>query len=217
MPILEEYYQENGDFRLGDLQYSAIREIAPRLFSGLVDGAQRIKGIVERLKNFTRQDTGITDEEFDVGRMILDAKEILDHELKECCGNFRMEAAHGLPPAIGNGRQIGQVIINLLVNAMQALPDRKCAIRIKTGMAGDGQHIFIKVEDEGVGIPSEMLDHICDPFFTTKRSKGGTGLGLSISSSILAENGGMLSFDSEPGKGTSATVLLRTSKKKEQQ
>ncbi len=209
MPILEEYYRENGDFNLGDVQYSTVRDNAPRFFSGLVEGAKRIREIVERIKDFARQDTGITEEAFDVGKMILDATAILDHEIKRCCENFRIEAASALPQARGNVQQIGQVMINLLVNALQALPDRKCAIRIETGKAEDGEQIFIKVEDDGVGIPAEALEHICDPFFTTKRTTGGTGLGLSISASILKENQGTLSFSSEPGRGTTATVLLR--------
>jgi PAS domain S-box-containing protein len=216
MPILEEYYRENGDFSLGDIQYSAIRDNAPRLFSGLVEGAKRIRGIVERIKDFTRQDTGITNEAFDVGKMILDAMAILDHEIKKCCENFRIEAASGLPPALGNAQQIGQVMINLLVNALQALPDKKRGIRIATGLADDGEQIFIKMEDEGIGIPPKALERVFEPFFTTKRAMGGTGLGLSISASILRENQGTLSFASEPGRGTTATVLLRTLKKKEQ-
>jgi two-component system cell cycle sensor histidine kinase/response regulator CckA len=216
-PILEEYYRENGDFSLGNLQYSSIRDNAPRLFTGLVEGAKRIRRIVDRIKDFTRQGTEITNEAFDVNKVILDAMAILDHEIKNCCENFRNEALPGLPPALGNVQQIGQVMINLLVNSLQALPDRRHGIRIATGVSEDGEHIFIKVEDEGVGIPPEELERICDPFFTTKRATGGTGLGLSISASILKENQGMLSFASEPGRGTTATVLLRRPNKKEEQ
>jgi PAS domain S-box-containing protein len=217
MPILEDFYRENGDFKLGDLQYSSFRENAARLFSGVVEGAQRISGIVARLKDFAQQDAGNSDESFDVNRMIVDVMFIIEHEVKKHCDNFRFEAASGLPPAQADSRQIGQVIINLLLNAIQALPDRSRSIRIVTGPAEDGKHICISIEDEGVGIPPEAVERVCEPFFTTKRAEGGTGLGLSISASILKENLGTLSFSSEPGKGTTVTVMLRTSDKKEQE
>jgi polar amino acid transport system substrate-binding protein len=66
----------------------------------------------------------------------------------------------------------------------------------------------VTVEDEGMGIPPETLPHIRDPFFTTRHDKGGVGLGLSISSRIVEEHGGTMEFTSEPGKGTTVSVLL---------
>jgi polar amino acid transport system substrate-binding protein len=66
----------------------------------------------------------------------------------------------------------------------------------------------VKVQDEGVGIAPEALPHITDPFFTTKSDSGGIGLGLSISSRIIKEHGGTLTFTSEPGRGTTAEIIL---------
>jgi polar amino acid transport system substrate-binding protein len=66
----------------------------------------------------------------------------------------------------------------------------------------------VKIEDEGVGIPAEVFPHITDPFFTTKSHSGGIGLGLSISSRIVKEHGGTLTFTSEPGRGTTAEIIL---------
>ncbi|RKY83640.1 histidine kinase, partial [candidate division KSB1 bacterium] len=72
----------------------------------------------------------------------------------------------------------------------------------------DSKHIIVKVQDEGIGIPSENLKHILDPFFTTKRDSGGTGLGLSVSYSIVKNHSGDLNFTSESGKGTTAIIRL---------
>ncbi len=209
LPILDEYARENGDFKVGDFQFSESREILPKLFSGMRDSAGRIKNIVARLKNFARQDQGSTLGRVDVNTVVLEAIAILNHEIKKQCDNFSFTAGVTLPSALGSAQQIEQVVINLLMNALQALPDRQRAIRISTTLAAEGEQVAIAVTDEGAGMPAEVLGRLTEPFFTTRGSSGGTGLGLSITASILKENHGTISFVSEPGKGTTATVLLR--------
>jgi signal transduction histidine kinase len=68
--------------------------------------------------------------------------------------------------------------------------------------------VSLVVEDEGVGIPPEHLERLCDPFFTTKQESGGTGLGLAITSTLVRAHGGRLTFSSEPGRGTRASAML---------
>lgn len=209
MPILDEYYRENGDFKLGDFRFSETRDIVPRLFSGLQEGSERIRNIVDKLKNFARQDTGSTRERVDVNQVILDAIAILNHEIKSRCDNFSLAAGRNIPAAQGCAQQIEQVVINLIMNALQSLPDRKKGIRIITAQSGNGRQIVITVEDEGRGMSAEVQKHLVEPFYTTRSDSGGTGLGLSISESILRDNQGTISFASEPGRGTTATVLLQ--------
>jgi polar amino acid transport system substrate-binding protein len=100
------------------------------------------------------------------------------------------------------------VIINLIQNACQALPDIRRGISLSTSYDEKMSGIVVKVQDEGVGIPPEVLPHITDPFFTTRSNSGGIGLGLSISSRIVKEHGGTMAFSSEPGKGTTAEITL---------
>ena len=209
VPILEEFYRENGDFKLASFQFSQTRDIIPKLFSGMVDGAERIHTIVDMLKNFARQDTGDTSAPFGVNRVVTDAVAILNHEIKKRCNHFYLEAGQDLASALGNAQQIEQVVINLILNALQSLPDKNRAVRLSTKTAEDGTHIAITVADEGAGMSAETMKRLAEPFFTTKGESGGTGLGLSISISILRQNHGTISFESEPGKGTVATVLLR--------
>jgi polar amino acid transport system substrate-binding protein len=99
-------------------------------------------------------------------------------------------------------------MINLLQNACQALPDIRKGISLSTSYNEKVSSIVVKVQDEGIGISSEVLSHITDPFFTTKSDSGGIGLGLSISLRIVKEHGGRLTFTSEPGKGTTAEIIL---------
>ena len=99
-------------------------------------------------------------------------------------------------------------MVNLMLNACQALPDPGRSIRVFTSRESDRDGVLFVVEDEGVGIPSEDLSRLTDPFFTTKRERGGTGLGLSVSAGIVKEHGGSLEFRSVPGAGTTAILSL---------
>ncbi len=99
-------------------------------------------------------------------------------------------------------------MINLVQNACQALANSQKGIFISITFDQHKSHIEINVRDEGTGIPPETLNHITDPFFTTKHDSGGVGLGLSISSKIVEEHGGTIHFESEIGAGTTVEITL---------
>jgi len=109
-------------------------------------------------------------------------------------------------------QQLEQVFINVIVNALEALPERSRAVRVSAGLDGDGSRVVVHVEDQGKGISEEVMARIGDPFFTTKAESGGTGLGLSISSSIVERHGGMLRFESNADGGTTVSIDLPVSK-----
>jgi len=113
----------------------------------------------------------------------------------------------GIPPMICSRDQIMQVLINLLNNACDAMPDGG-KITIETGYKAECEQLVIKVIDTGEGIPSEHLDQLEKPFFTTKPVGKGTGLGLFITSNIVRAHGGEIDYQSAPGKGTVVTVTL---------
>jgi two-component system NtrC family sensor kinase len=100
------------------------------------------------------------------------------------------------------------VIINLLVNACQAMAEKRKPLRVATDYEAGSRTVVVEVEDGGCGMAPDVMDRITDPFFTTKRDCGGTGLGLSISDTIIREHGGRLEFRSIPGTGTVATVRI---------
>ena len=99
-------------------------------------------------------------------------------------------------------------MINLISNACHSLTDKNQYITLRSGFNKEKNHVYILVEDQGVGIDEKDLQYIFDPFFTTKRDSGGTGLGLSISYNIVKNHGGDLIFESKPGEGTKATIIL---------
>jgi len=138
---------------------------------------------------------------------------LVNHNIKEATHHFSVTLDEALPLLQGNAQQIEQVVVNLLVNALHALPDKERGVTLLTRQTEDGKNAVLEVRDEGVGISENNLAHIMEPFFTTRRESGGTGLGLSVSSRIVKSHGGRLEFSSRPGKGTTALLILPFSKK----
>lgn len=207
-PILKQYYDYNGDFVVGGLNYSEMRDHIPVLFSGVVEGAKRIKNIVQELRDFARQYPAEMKETVNINNIVNSALTLLSNMIKKTTDYFHVEYGSDLPPIKGNFQRIEQALINLIQNSCQALPSRDKAIHVSTSYDKKQDSIVIQVKDEGVGIPPETMKHIMDPFFTTKRNTGGTGLGLSISSNIVNEHDGKLIINSDKDKGTVVSVIL---------
>lgn len=209
--VLEERFHGQGDFTLGGLPYSRMRNEVPHLLDEMQDGANRIKRIVEELKDFARQDTAAAVEAVDLNAVAQAAVRLVDAALRASTTRFTARYAANLPPILGNAQRIEQVVINLLLNACQALPDMERGISLTTACDQGAGTVTLTVADEGLGIAPEHIPHLTDPFFTTKRESGGTGLGLSVSAAIVKEHNGVLTFESKPGSGTTVSLTLPVS------
>jgi PAS domain S-box-containing protein len=171
------------------------------------EGTARVRRIVRDLKSFSRADEEtITSTEL---RKSLDtAITLVWNEIKH---RARLVKEYdGLPAVRANEARLGQVFINLLVNAAQAMPEgeiERNVLRIvgRTDALGNA---VVEIHDTGCGIPPEHLDRIFEPFFTTKPVGEGTGLGLAICHGIVSSLGGTLSVQSEVGRGTTFRVVL---------
>jgi signal transduction histidine kinase/CheY-like chemotaxis protein len=176
------------------------------------DGADRVRQIVRDLKTFSRSDEERIDA-VDV-RTVLDASaNIAWNEIRHRARLVR-EYAPEVPKVAVNEARLGQVILNLLVNAAQAMPDgdaERNQIILRSRAAGP--MVIVEVQDTGHGIPPEHRARLFDPFFTTKPVGVGTGLGLYISQQILSSMGGSISVDSEPGKGSTFRLQIPAAQK----
>jgi PAS domain S-box-containing protein len=208
VPYLEHVFGEQGDFMLRGLPFSKMRDITPRLLNGITEGSRRITAIVHNMRDYVREDRSGLQGEVDINRLIQNAASILWHHIHMQTDNFKLVLEENLPMALGNSQQIEQVVINLIANALQALPDKNSGVTITTAGDRHAGTVAIKVRDEGIGMNDDVLSRLKEPFFTTKLDDGGTGLGLYISDSILKEHRGTLNFASSLGKGTTATVSL---------
>ena len=206
--ILDEYQQEKGEFSLAGLTYKEMREAVEKLLEGITRGSQRIKEIVNNLKDFARQDTAGLGGIVAINKVIAASVAMLDNEIKKHTKNFRVEYGKELPEIRGSSQQLEQVVINLLMNALEALTSTDSGVMVSTSYDSSTHEIIVEIKDEGTGIPENMLDRIMEPFFTTKHEAGGTGLGLPISHSIIRDHKGTLQFQLEQGKGTRTFIRL---------
>lgn len=205
--VLNDYFRQNGDFSLGGLPYPEVGVAARKLIDGISEGSERIKIIVDDLKDFARQDFVESDRMMDINEAVLKAAAILTPQIKMHTTKFRLQLQENIPKNVGNVHKLEQVIINLLLNALQALPSKDCGVSISTAVKDENSLIVI-IKDEGGGMTSETLSRVSEPFFTTKSASSGTGLGLFISQSIINAHKGSLRFESAPGTGTSAIIEL---------
>jgi signal transduction histidine kinase len=205
--LLDAHQRQEGEFTLAGLPYSEMRDAASTLIGDLKEGALRIDRIVQDLKDFARPQRQGLPQAVEVNEVVERAVRLLAHLVRKRTTRFETQLAPRLPPVRGDAQQIEQVVVNLLVNALEALPDATRGVRVATRANGAGG-VVLEVADDGVGIPPEHLERLCDPFFTTKQDSGGTGLGLSVTFSLVQAHGGRLDFESEPGRGTRALVTL---------
>lgn len=208
LPILDEHHATHGNFKLGNLPYEQVRERMPRLLDDLVDGAKRVKSIVSDLKDFARKESSSKTDDIDINDITRKAAALVSNLIKKSTHHFTVDYGADLPKFKGNAQRMEQLIINLLVNACQALPDMNCALTVKTRSNDDADQVTIQITDTGVGMSGEVLQRIKDPFYTTKRESGGTGLGLAISERIVDDHGGQMRFSSQLGQGTTVEVVI---------
>ena len=179
-----------------------LREDVSSLLAESMSGLQRVKRIVQDLRDFSHVDE--TDKQWANLESGLDSTlNVVGSALKD---KAEVVKEYGNIPEIECiPSQINQVFMNLLINAGQAIEEHG-HITLRTGL--DDENVWVEIQDTGNGIPPENLDRIFDPFFTTKPVGTGTGLGLSISYGIISRHGGRIEVRSEPGQGATFKVLL---------
>ncbi len=186
---------------LSNAQLLALRRGGPAdeaSINAIVTEAKRTADLVKNLLAFSRKESKKR-EVIGVNELVKQSVNLKRYQLKVNNIQLIAEPNETSYPVLVTAQQMQQVLLNLLNNAEQAVSklDRQGVIRVDTGRNGD--RVYIKVSDNGTGIPSHIMPFVFDPFFTTKTLGEGTGLGLSIAHTIIESHGGTISAQSEPG------------------
>ncbi|HBA72174.1 MAG TPA: hypothetical protein DCZ63_08305 [Geobacter sp.] len=191
------------------LKIDYILEDTGSLVAESLEGAERVRKIVQDLKSFSRVDDA--DESFaDLNQCLESTINIVWNEIKYVA--TLTKELGDIPRIKCYPQQLNQVFMNLLVNAAHAISGQG-TITVRSW--NDADNVFVSIGDTGSGIPEELQRRIFEPFFTTKEAGKGTGLGLSISSEIIRKHGGEIILESKPGQGTTFTVRLPLGSKEE--
>ena len=168
--------------------------------------AERLSTVLMKLLDFSRM-TEPNREPLDVNRLVDDTILFLEHHLTRFRNiDLKVEKDEALPTIYGDGVHIQQALVNLVMNAAQAMPEGGPLV-VKTGRRDD-TYAFIAVTDQGTGIREEDMARIFESFFTTKAKGEGTGLGLSLVKRLIEANGGKIEAESALGVGSTFTLLL---------
>lgn len=205
--VLDAYLEDQGDFALGGLSFAEDGAEISETITQLTANSERIQHIVSGLKRLGRDDPGEMGP-VDINAVVRAALKLLGEQIRRHTDHLEVALGDDLPPVRGNAQQLEQVLINAVQNALHALPERARGVRVSTRHQPQQRRVLLTVEDDGVGVPGDLLDRITEPFFTTRADRGGTGLGLSITQTIVDRHDGTLTLGSIPGGGTRLTVSL---------
>jgi signal transduction histidine kinase len=208
LPVLDEAVADAGPVDIGGFSYDEFKTTMAESFSRTIRNSRRIKRIVDDLKSFAGKDSGALDQSVDLDAVVESALRLLESVVKKKAARFSFVPAEGLPAVKGNGQRIEQVVVNIVQNALHALPEESGLVVVSTVFDECAGEASVVVADDGVGMDEETKRRIFDPFFTTRRSSGGTGLGLAISARIVADHGGRIEIESEKGRGTTVRVVF---------
>ncbi|NLY38061.1 MAG: GAF domain-containing protein [Firmicutes bacterium] len=211
---------------VGDSQL-LLRETSPedphyQLIKDIHSSGLRCQKIIQNLLTFSRQDE-YTFEEVDLNKVVKSALSLVSYQIEKNKINLRVNLSPGMPKLLGSAHGLEQIIVNLLLNAKDAILGKEIdsgngaagEIVLQTRLHPNEQLAIIEVTDNGCGIAPEHIPNIFNPFYTTKKIGKGTGLGLSVSLGIAQSHGGFIDLDSTVGKGSTFRVVLPLDGKQE--
>jgi two-component system NtrC family sensor kinase len=185
------------------LDIEFVQSDLPQLIEESREGVERVRKIVQDLKDFSRSDAQDQFVKADIHRGLDSTLNIIWNDLKYKAQVVKTFGDIPLIECIPS--ELNQVFMNILLNAGQAIKDRGI-VTVSTSL--DGDHVVIAIGDDGIGIPGDLLPKIFDPFFTTKPVGTGTGLGLAISYGLIKKHHGTIDVTSTPGEGTLFLIRL---------
>ena len=208
MPVLKERQSMEPNQKFGGFDYDFLADNLAQLMADMEMAAHRVAKTVSDLKNFSRQSNVAEKLPLQVNSAVRNAMRLAQTTLRTSAVEVNLQFGEDLPDIDGNLQSIEQIILNIIINAVQAIDHDQGKIDVTTGYRNQDGRVYIRITDNGRGISSAISDKIFLPFITDKQSEGGTGLGLSVSYSLVKAHKGEIVFDTTPGEGTTFTVYL---------
>jgi len=210
LPILIARKQVEPEQKFGGFTYAFLEDNLVQLVADMELAAHRVAKTVSDLKNFSKQSNVAEKSLMQINSAVNNAMRLAKTTLKNSSVHVNLKLEDVLPPIEGNLQSIEQIVLNILINAVQAIDHKQGEIEITTGFQAKDGRVFINIKDNGRGISTAIAHKIFLPFVTDKQNEGGTGLGLSVTDTLVKAHQGEITFDTGTGRGTSFTVYFPT-------
>ena len=207
-PVFESNEQKHPNVKYGGLTYQFINENLDQLITDMDLAAKRVETIVRRLKDFSRKSDIFEKSEMSVNIAVENALRLAQSTFKKSKVIVQTAFSEKIPSLKGHLQSIEQVVLNILINAIDVIDHDHGEIQINTSYLEIEKMIIVQIQDNGKGMSAKTREKIFDPFFTEKQADGGTGLGLSVSYSLIKSHEGEILCQSEPGKGALFEIRL---------
>jgi len=208
IPILEGVAKDEGDFQIGGLQFSEAKDELASAAEAICRNAERVEWVIQDLRAYNVGERSELAPGISINQAVEGALTIVRAHGSQAQVMITHHLSPHLPTITGNKNQLEQVLVNLLLNAMQATPDDGAGVTITTLHQPDENEVQVIVADEGAGLPELVVHNLFEPFTSTRVEKGGSGLGLYISNFIITEHKGTITFGPNHPSGTIVTVHL---------
>jgi len=208
LPMINQFAPSATPRKYGGFSLDYLQSHFGRLIDDMDMAANRVSKIVRDLKHFSRQSHVSETEPLQINDAVTNAVRLARATIRKTGVDLSLALGEELPVVIGNLPSIEQIVLNILINAVQAIDGGQGRVKIKTGLRKSDGSVFVAITDNGRGVSPAIADKIFDPFVTDKQNSGGTGLGLAVSYSLVQAHQGTITFNTADGEGTTFTIWL---------
>ena len=217
LPIVDAYAETQPDLEIGNMAYADFRDDIAELLDNIEHGSRRISAFVSNLREFSRFESDVAEAWVDLRQVIDKVTAICRARLKSDVESFTVHVSEGLPRIWSDAGALEQIVLNLLINAAQAVEKQGSRVRLSAAVQDQWvDHAVIEVADNGCGMDEETRRKVFEPFFSTKSREEGAGLGLYVCQNLVERLRGRIEIDSAPGKGSTFRVILPDKERRRQ-
>ncbi len=208
LPLLRQKAQEEPGARFGGIPIKLLTGKLGQVLEDTDEAINRAANIVAHLKDFARPSPVSQPRETSLNQAVEKALSLTSATVRRARVELRTELDPSLPNLLADPTSLEEILINLVMNATEAIDHDHGLVEVRTGRDPGGEMVFLEVKDNGRGVPEEIADRLFEPFVTQRPNRNGTGLGLSVTRDLVQQFGGSISYESTANQGTVFKVLF---------